>query len=308
MQSFDEARFNRRLERSLVAARRVLDSAKSPTVAIASSVSHSYRDKFFLADMLTCNFISSTLDCIHALGFTEAHIDRMRSWYTKQHRSVYLKFSAKQSCKFLRTTTEDVDSTSKNVTEVFGVKITNKTVTSVTTHFYQFDATYSLSVPDPVNIFGGSINIRTRSSTTELKCMVKSNPYPAERVVPDIEVDISWLLMSIDDAQRPNFTIDRTHEKCFTPRRNYDIDASMNFSIQYLRNFCSRVLKYFKDDLFNGKYVNVPIERIGNNELNIESIFDPVMPLLMDSNDKGIRSVKDSTSSSSSSSSSAEIW
>lgn len=98
-----------------------------------------------------------------------------------------------------------------------------------------------------------AINIATRTGTVELKTTSESTPRPAAQVHPSIDLNITWLISTLDGRfvtcvgfflllhlsnfvhRVGNLTIDRAAKQCRTPRRNPQVEAALTFA----RSFCT---------------------------------------------------------------------
>jgi hypothetical protein len=56
-----------------------------------------------------------------------------------------------------------------------------------------------------------------------------ATPHPECRAVPPVDLNVTWLLAAITDANASKFAIDRQHAKCNTPRRNPQVNAAMEY-------------------------------------------------------------------------------
>jgi hypothetical protein len=56
-----------------------------------------------------------------------------------------------------------------------------------------------------------------------------SPPYPETKILPPIDLNITWLLQSITENDHSKFSVDRSHAKCRTPRRNPDVNTAMDY-------------------------------------------------------------------------------
>lgn len=248
MEQFNDHLFQAKINRSLSAVRKIISTNKNPV--LASNVQHVYDDKFLLATFLTNTFISANTICLDALGLTADQINQLRTWAS--NRTVTLRLSATELCNFAREVTTDVDSKSKNVTEVAGVTFTSKVVTTVKEYFWKFDVDYELSAYVGTGSESGeTLCIRRRNATHEIKTSTKTTPKPECKKLEPFECDISWLLRHFNSDGQPQFDINRGHAKCFTPRRNDDVNDALTYACEKLFYFCRSVTAYFIGEVFS---------------------------------------------------------
>ncbi len=111
MKRFDETQFKARVNSALVQARTILDNTRNPQYP--ADVPHEYEDKYFLAQSLTNNTISTLLALLEQLGITEKHLGQLKDW--AKTRSVTIRFKSEEKCKFLRKAVREVESDTKQV-------------------------------------------------------------------------------------------------------------------------------------------------------------------------------------------------
>jgi hypothetical protein len=117
---------------------------------------------------------------------------------------------------------------------LFG-KSEHYTVTKVTEYFWQFDASYQLVAFQGTDV-EKAIVLQQRAGSIELKTSVEATPKPATVVRPSIDVNITWLLATLEESTanfRGKFRIDRMAKSCHTPRRNQQIDGAFVFFTQF---------------------------------------------------------------------------
>lgn len=119
------------------------------------------------------------------------------------------------------------------------------------------------------------IILQGRTGTVELKTNADATPKPVNVVRPNIDVNISWLLAHIDDANKGKFAIDRLSKRTHTPRRNAAVDEAFGFLVHLFR-WADAVFSYINRDVWpvqadSGLDTRAPI--------NDAAIFVPVLPL-----------------------------
>lgn len=274
MDSYQESEFRARVDAALRRIRTVLDNTRNPQYP--ADVPHKYDDKYLLAEFLTRISVAAVLQSLDSIGLTPQKLAQLREW--ARVRSVTLRFTAQEDCKFLREEVRKVESAHEIVTEKTGflggkTTKTEKVVTTITEYFWRFDFNYELAAY-PGNAPEQGLVIVARKGSVEIKTAAKTTPRPASVVRPPLVADISWLLHQADKDGRVAFTIDRTAKKCHTPRRNPQIDEALR-ALDELHGWCVRVFSYFVGDLFTAQ------QEHGLNlaAINDAEVFVPAVPL-----------------------------
>uniref|UniRef100_A0A7S4HH76 Uncharacterized protein n=1 Tax=Vannella robusta TaxID=1487602 RepID=A0A7S4HH76_9EUKA len=287
VQQFNEARFKQQVSAALTSIRTVLDNTRNP--AVASEVPHSYTDKYLLAEFLANSSLAAQLNCLECLGVTPEILKKLKEWSTP--RSVSLRFTATEKCDFVRTEERKVESDKEYVTEVKGVfgtaKRSDKTVTTVIEHFWNFQVSYEL-VAFQGNNPKDSIPLCSRSGKYEIKTNSKVNPKQSVAYRDNIDFNITWLLQNLNSDMQLCFTIDRKQKTCHTPRRNQEVNQALYYFSSF-SDWARRIENYFRNTLF-------PVQTNHGLDISVISsnkIFVPVVPLFeenVDSADSGVDS------------------
>lgn len=274
MQSYDEHEFRTRVDAALKRIRTVLENTRNPQYP--ADVPHRYEDKYLLAEFVARVSTASALQCLEVVGMSAEQLAQLREWATT--RSVTIRLTAQEDCRFLREESRKVESAHENVTEtrgLLGSKITKteKVVTTVTEYFWGFDFKYAIVAFQGTST-ERAITLHSRSGTIEIKTGAKSTPRPKTVVRPPLDVDVTWLLAHIDAESRSSFAINRVDGSCHTPRRNKEVDAAL-LAFDELHAWCDRVNAYFMGELF-------PAQQEHGRDLsaiNDKDVFVPVVPL-----------------------------
>lgn len=274
MQSYQESTFLSKVDSALRSIKTILENTREPL--LAENVTHSYQDKYSLAEFLANTSLSAQVTSLDMIGANVSILAKLKEW--AQTRSVTFRFRGEEKCEFLREETRKEESKTQHVTErdssLFGKsKTTHKVVTTITEYFWKFTVHYELIAFQGTDV-KDAIVLRSRDGEHELKTTSKDTPKPKVSVINDIDVNITWFLEHFDKSLKPNFSIDRTSTYCYTPRRNTDVDSAINFYTTLYR-WCSDVENYFRNRLF-------PVQR--NHSLDLSAIeegnvFIPVIPL-----------------------------
>ena len=273
MDEFNEHQFNQQVSTAVSNCRKILENTRNPQQP--ADVTHTYTDKFHLAEFLTNTTLAAQLTILEQLGVTPELVKKFKEW--SRTRSVTLRFSGEERCVFDRKVEREVESATKRVTEITGigkgVSITDKVITKVTEWFWKFSASYQFSVYQG-NLLAEQVVIKRRETANyELKTSVDSTPKAKVSSVGSYDVDLTWLFQNLSDNLQCSFNIDRTQKSCHTPRRNREIENAMNF-VNRFSSWSGNIERYFLQTLF-------PVQTnhgIDISESN-ENIFVPVLPL-----------------------------
>ncbi|MBK9034903.1 MAG: hypothetical protein IPL61_27175 [Myxococcales bacterium] len=273
IQPYDEHDFKTRVDAALRQIRTVLDNTRHPQYP--ADVPHRYDDKYLLAEFVTRVAAAAALQCLEVVGLTAAQVVELATW--AKTRSVTIRLTAQEDCRYLREVTRKVESPEERVTEVRGIlgktKVTEKVVTTVIEHFWSFDFKYEL-VAFQGAAAAEAITLHARSGSIEIKTTQKTTPRPKTVVRPPRDVNVTWLFTHLDAEARAAFTIDRTDPACHTPRRNPEIDDARQ-AFDELAAWCASVVGYFTDDLFPAQQDHgLDLAAITDRD-----VFVPVLPL-----------------------------
>ena len=274
MHDYDESAFTARVDAALRRIRTVLDNSRNPQYP--ADVPHRYDDKYLLAELVTRVSVASVLQCLEVIGMTAAQLALLRGW--AKERSVTIRLTAQEDCRFVREEKRKVESATEHVTEVRGLlgktTRTDKVVTTVTEYFWAFQVEYEL-VAFQGTAIDQAITLHARTGSAEIKTTQNTTPRPKTVVRPALDVDVTWLLAHLDDDGRAAFAIDRTDPGCHTPRRNPDIDAALD-AVGELAAWCERVHAYFVHELFPAQQEH----GLDLSAITDRDVFVPVLPLL----------------------------
>mmetsp|Transcript_21420 Transcript_21420/g.25796 ORF Transcript_21420/g.25796 Transcript_21420/m.25796 type:complete len:1044 (-) Transcript_21420:378-3509(-) len=299
--SFSDQTFHKKVGNAVEHVRKVLDTTRNPIYA--NQVSHQYADKFELAQFLTASAIAAQYNCFLSLGIDEDSFRRLREW-TDANQAVTLRFLSTEQCSFKEKRTREVDALNKRVTRTTKVDLTEevpmseevkeeKLVFTVEEYVWKFDVEYTLLAfrgASPDNE-ADRIVLKKRASTTDLVTTEKQCPYP-QKVQLDgprqHSVELTWFLKQLEgDTCQPkkSFLIDRSVDKCRTPRRNPDISEAVD-SLQTLSIWCNAVYQYIKklttrSSNFKSKGPEPSVDQ-SLTMVSTEGLFVPVVPLFED--------------------------
>jgi len=248
--SMDDTQIRQQIAKALQSVERILANNRVPQ--IASDVSHTYDDKFLLAEFLTNTSIAAQLNALEALGLNSKALQTMLEWV--QSRSVTIRLVANEQCSFVRETTRQQESKTAYVTEYessSGSKatVTDKVVTTITEYFWNFQAEYELFAFQGVSP-DNKLTLCSRKGSIELLTTTKSSPRSSSVVREPIDLNVTWLLQQISKGIQTNFSIDRKASSCHTPRRNSEIDRALGFH-RNVAAWQNRISTYFRTGFFS---------------------------------------------------------
>ena len=289
----------------------ILDSHRASSLKSADRISHRYDDKYLLAEFLTKTAAACHLNTLSEMGLDGAKLHMLCEWVSSKDVSV--RFDAEERCKFVKEIERDVEDPTRverQYTGAFGTsKSTTKVITRVKEYIYEYECKYSIEAFQGVGeaAVGGlqSVVLKQRSARQQITLRTKQAPYP-EAASKRMDVNISWLLRLLSspapqgkDKQHSesastastsaagssfslDFTIDRTHSECYTPFRNQDTSAALDF-FSSLSDWASNVRVYMNAHLFQVqlRYSDAKVKPdVG--AFTAEHIFNPVVPLLQE--------------------------
>jgi hypothetical protein len=256
-------------------ARTVLESEKHPQYA--PEVPHAYEDKFALAECLANCAVAATVNAVEAMGLDQQGLAKLRQWAGE--RSVTLRLKAEEKCTFDRVEKREVDSSTAYMRD-YGpgsLKITDKTVTTITEYFWRFEAQYQLLAFAGAAADVDCVVLQQRTGNYVIVTQTEAHPRPQVKVRDALDVNVTWLLNVVEAATlRTRFSIDREHKECRTPRRNPQVEEALAF-FSPLYAWSNRVHDYFTQQLF-------PVQTahgLSIAAINDESVFIPVVPLFV---------------------------
>eukprot|EP01127_Copromyxa_protea_P017504 TRINITY_DN533_c0_g2_i1.p1 TRINITY_DN533_c0_g2~~TRINITY_DN533_c0_g2_i1.p1 ORF type:complete len:999 (-),score=241.59 TRINITY_DN533_c0_g2_i1:48-3044(-) len=278
MHSYSESKFRKKVQSALTAVNRILHVSRHPSYP--ADLDHQYDDKYLLAEFVTNVALAAALNCLELLGLDEKGLAEVTRW--AQDRSVTLRLTAQETCTFKKKK-ERKEETPMLVTESKGVlgkvKTTQKIVEKVEDYYWDFQVRYEIFL-----FRGNDVNTKVVLKERTGGCVIITHsdltPYPQSTVTPETDVNITWFLSQIQ-KEKFRFGINRSSEKCRTPRRNPEIEAAFAF-FQQLTVWSRAAAEYFTGHVFPAqKKHDLDISRI-----NDVGVFVPVLPLFDDSSNK----------------------
>lgn len=254
---------------------------------LLEAVDHQYRDKFGAVEAAGHAMIAAQVQALSALGLTPETLLQLIEW--SKTNMVTLRFVAEERTSFLREEKhEETDPTKRVVTEggVFGT-VTSKIVRTITEYFWKFEFNYRLVAFRGVGKGPEDfIEICSHAGDQELVSRSKTCPTGDKVRAPATsqDVDVTWFLQHlvvVDGAFLPSFAIDRSDDKCRTPRRNPQVDeavgavSTLRFWGQHVENYLLRDLSSKADLVREGQAVpKLPDPEAANK------VFLPILPVI----------------------------
>ncbi|KAJ9463396.1 hypothetical protein DIPPA_08815 [Diplonema papillatum] len=233
---YSEDQLRQKVAASLVVIKKVLDTSRNPQ--LAEYVHHTYDDKYLLAEFVTKGLCASNLTCLKLLGLTDESLQTIKGW-SNESRSVTLRLSSRQGCSFVENRTREIDSATKESVTVGGLGITRKTVTTIHESVWRYTCAYELFVFKGSNPSDRIVLGCREDAETVIILRIDTPPYEPETEFPALDVDVSWLVSTIDAADsQVSFGINRSHSLCHTPRRNEGVAKAVRHANQ-LSAWCS---------------------------------------------------------------------
>jgi len=253
---FDAVRLQQQIESARSTVQRLLNSTKNPT--FPTDVPHVYEDKYLLVEYLTNTEILAQINALGALGLSQFSLRALSDWSSDASRTVSLAFDGSKSCTFLRTSTNEGNTTARrNATE--RVSMTQ----------YVWSANVSWQI---IAVNGPSETVvQQRNANFEFKTSTNQPPAVCANDLTKLTVDVGWLFAHVGAQGQGNFRIDRAAPTTATPLRNLDVDTAME-SLRRLYEWSARVEASFVAKLF--VFQGAPAISIGGG------LFVPVVPVL----------------------------
>ena len=271
MQSYNENRFREQVDASLKTIKQILNVTRHPV--LAEEVQHQYVDKYGLSEYLGNTSIAAVLNALELLGLSSDKISLMKSW--SKSREVTCRFQSEEHCTFNREATRTVESKQSTTQQVPAIgSTTSRLVNTVTEYFWNFSVSWSI-LAFINNAEGGenSVVLQQRTGHYEILTITPSTPRPILKIIPKIDVDITWLLNYLTEDLQCQFKIDRSQHSCRTPRRNLQTEELLGWFTEFYQ-WCTSIQQYLSTLLFP-----IQIENLDVSSIEDFTIFNPIQPL-----------------------------
>ena len=285
-----EHRFKQKISKALASAQKVLSTTRNPT--FAEDQPHSYDDKYALAEHLTSVSIAAQLNVLESMGLTAQMLEQSRQWAT-QGKTVTLRLSSTERTSFVREAMSDVP----HGTVVKHAGIFGTTESQVVTRRQEYF--WAHTVEHEVLLFAGvnataesSLSLQRRTGRVELMTTLRESPHPEVRVVPAVDVELSWLFRQLTPSLQIGFRIDRAEKACRTPRRNaqadsalhaaYELHAWATAAFNYLIGVAGRARPTSANGEDGGRGHKLDLAAIADRA---GAVFVPVLPLFEERNE-----------------------
>ena len=285
-----EHRFKQKVSKALASAQKVLSTARNPT--FAEDQPHSYDDKYALAEHLTSVSIAAQLNVLESIGLTAPMLEQSRRW-AADGKTVTLRLSSTERTSFLREATSDIPrSTVVKNSGIFGTS-ESQVVTRRQEYFWAHTVEHEVLLFAGVNATAGSsLSLQKRTGRVELMTTLRESPHPEVRVVPEVDVELSWLLRQLTPSLQIGFRIDRAQKACRTPRRNPQADAALRAAYElhawataafnYLIGVAGRARPTSANGEDGGRGKKLDLAAIADRA---GAVFVPVLPLFEERNE-----------------------
>jgi hypothetical protein len=185
---------------------------------------------------LTNAEIIAQMNCLERIGVTASVLQGI-----DKSKPTTLRFQASDSCTFLKeqnvevpmeTSVESTEDT--QTTGSFFGSTKKSTISRVVNHIKEYH--WKVDVQWEVSIYAGTdVDAKTvvQSRSSSMIIAIQSNkhqPLPDHRDHNPLDVSLTWLMKQIDaDALTAQFKIDTQHPDTKTPRRNKQVDDTLDF-------------------------------------------------------------------------------
>lgn len=284
MQSFNEVAFRGRVNKALETVQQILQRARHPIYA--ADASHTYTDKYVLGNLLVRLALSSTIQALCVLGLTEKDLGTLVEW--NKSTTVSLRFAAEEKCTFVKETKREQESATRTETTGHVGSISfgssSKTVTTITEYEWKYEGNYKIIAFRGVGADAADqIVIKAREYSREIVTGSKSNPKTEHHLLPNQDVNISWLLEHVQGDKSVKFEIDREKDTCRTPRRNEDVGDALSALLK-LSTWAAQVKHFFFNSLFQTAQLGLSSseKRLDFAGISTLGVFVPVVPLFIE--------------------------
>lgn len=236
-----ELMVRQRVDDAVATVRKALDATRNPVHA--ADVQHSYDDKFGMVELATETALMAHLKAAAlGLGMTDDVIETLQQ--QRGTNTVTLRFNAEATSSFRDTKTREENSDQVHVHKSMWGTSESYTQKTITEHFWDYSLSWHVSAFIGTGLEEDSAPLTTvlvsHSGSDTLMTSQKSpvNPLPQRVAVPNMDVDITWLLDAIAANQESpevvgaaaattiDFRINRSDPtSCKTPRRNPEVDT-----------------------------------------------------------------------------------
>ena len=260
------------------------------TFKLAEDVPHSYEDKFGLAEFISQSAIAAVVQCMHEIGIGKDLLCALRERVLKDGQPVSLRFSSTERCSYIKET-KTVDRGNRvyvlDEENSHGVFRTLKSMfrTTITKSQWQYAAEYSIHAF--VGSAGDVVDKELRVINAEPKLMTMLSGAKDDRPFPEVsskhhDVNITWLLRHIDSEASPEFTIDRFHSCCRTPKNNQEVKEAQT-NLVLLKDFATEVTArlYLYHSIATQRWVKLSDKPPPTSLFDVNA-FVPVLPFLED--------------------------
>ncbi|KAL3943823.1 MAG: hypothetical protein SGBAC_002116 [Bacillariaceae sp.] len=296
--NFNEDVFRHDVKDALVTVEKILEVDRRPL--LAEDVHHKYENKYELANHMTNIAIVAQMNVLERLGFSPQTIQQLQDTTTK---TTTLRFEATETCTFLKEQTVDVPDphaveTVKEKTSMLGstrFKSTSSTTYKVIKKVQEYH--WTIKTHWEINVFSGAeldkkIVLQSRDSSTIVVTQSKDAPMGKVEKHAPVDLNLTWLLKQIDmENKSTGFIVDTTVAK--TPRRNEQVEASMEFFCFRMNSWLYNVKRHFNSNLqriisnINNPAIPPPSHpAILASQCSADGLFQPILPLLEETDTK----------------------
>lgn len=281
---FDEETFHGHVQSCIDRVKLLLRDEKSATsayIAPAIDIPHKYVDKYTLAEQIVNITAACIWNAFFALGLTSEQYEQIQSWEA-QGNVVSMRFHHDHKWTFIKETTRDeTDTTEFQLSGILKTKV----ITKITEYHHSYAGSYRISFFRGVGAAPEDfITINERTLHYNIISLIKNLPAPSIDN-SDVDVNLSWLMKmtsSLGGKPALSFSINRNHEKCYTPRRNPEI-LDIDHNMEQLNEFSYQIRDFICDHLIEVESLKPKENRTDFGSVldsKERQIFTPVFPVL----------------------------
>jgi len=254
-ENIDAGAVEHKVNEAIANVRKALDRARTEP-KVAGEVHHEFEDKYCLAEGVVSVAAASWLQCLETLGLDEARLRLLCEVARAGRHALTMRCNVSEKCTFKKKAERDIPSSTKHVTTGFLGKTESKIVTTVTEWFWDIELAFEILIfagaePDLATDAAAAaaaasglpapVPILSRTVTIDVVTQNDRAPTGMETRLPPTDVDVTWLFgRPTAEGLQVSFRIDRSSDKCRTPRRCPEVDTAVEFG-QSLQQWCESV-------------------------------------------------------------------
>ena len=234
---FNEYQFKSSVAKALKSVESILEATRNPV--LPEDTEHTYEDKYALAEFVVNSAIASYTNVLNHIGVKDNVLDQALRWYKDDKSTVELQFVAKTWTEFVKEEerqTTNVEIEKNTIKTTIDNPTTESKIDLIKVKTKVWDVHHTLNIQLDLNVKTKDSTIKIMNHTATVPFIVKT-VHQGEKKLPmktnssaNYMLSLNWLLDMISNDKESQFSIDREETSCKTPRRNVDVQKSLDFS------------------------------------------------------------------------------